>query len=206
MIPLLPKDSSAVEFYEALTSKGKSSHKKEPVSGNIFVIGAILKHRLTIQHKQLVEMDIGEVCTVYKFKRCSIDGRIVHCKEYKPSMRRNNYTLEYQSPTLELGHGQILYFVKCYVKCPNPVFCAERCLCKIATYRAIVHRLVRNPLMLSTDTITGASVPHIVPVSASANEIVVIPLEIIGKTCVHVHCGIDGVSFVANFPNMFKKD
>lgn len=57
--------------------------------------------------------------------------------------------------------------------------------------------------MLSTDTITGASVPNIVPVSASANEIVVIPLEIIGKTCVHVDCGIDGVSFVANFPNMF---
>ena len=67
-----------MEFYEAFTSKGKSSHNKEPVFVNIFVIGAILKHRLTIQHKQLVEKDIGEVCTVYKFKRCSIDGRIVH--------------------------------------------------------------------------------------------------------------------------------
>lgn len=184
------------------------SHKKEHACDNIFVIGAIIKHTLTVQHRQLVEKEIGEISDVYKFKRITIDGRIIHCKEYKPGMRRNNYTVQYHLPSgSQVGHGHILYFIKCYVKCPNPVFCSDECPCKVATYRAIINSLIRDPnTVLSSDNITGASVPHIVPVSASANEIVAIPLQMISKICVHVDCGTNGISFVATFPNMFEKD
>lgn len=208
LIPLLPQHSSAFEFFEALTSKGRLSHKKEHACDNIFVIGAIIKHTLTVQHRQLVEKEIGEISDVYKFKRITIDGRIIHCKEYKPGMRRNNYTVQYHLPSgSQVGHGHILYFIKCYVKCPNPVFCSDEYPCKVATYRAIINSLIRDPnTVLSSDNITGASVPHIVPVSASANEIVAIPLQMISKICVHVDCGTNGISFVATFPNMFEKD
>lgn len=51
---------------------------------------------------------------------------------------------------------------------------------KVAKFHAIVVCLVRdNNTVLSSDTITGASVPHIVPVSSSVNETVVIPLGMI---------------------------
>ena len=47
---------------------------------------------------------------------------------------------------------------------------------------------------------------HIVSVSAFANELVSIPLQMIGKVCLYVDCRTKCFGFVANFPNMFKKD
>ena len=87
------------------------------------------------------------------------------------------------------------------------MFCSELCACKVAKYLAILECLVReNNTVLSSDTITGASVPHIVPVSTSGNETVMIPLGMIVKIRLHVDFGIGGKSFVATFPNMFEKD
>ena len=180
LIPLLPPHSGAFQFFETLTSKGGWIHEREIVSDKIFIIGAIVKHSINIQHRQLLEREIGELGNVFKFKRVCIDGTIFHCKEYKPGIRRNNFTVQYQLPScLQLNYGQVLYFT-CYVKCPNSVFCSELCSCKVAKYHAIVVCLVRdNNTVLSSDTITGASVPHIVPVSSSVNETVVIPLGMI---------------------------
>lgn len=186
----------------------------EPVYGMylpedaIFIIGAIVKHTIKIQHRQLLEREIGEVGEIFKFKRVCIDGMIFHCKEYKPGIRRNNFTVQYQSPSCpQLNYGQVLYFIKCYMKCPNPVFCSELCSCKVASYHAIVECLARdNNTVLSSDTITGASAPHIVPVLSSVNETVVIPLEMIVKICLQIDFGIDGKHFVVTFPNMFEKD
>ena len=207
LISLLPPNSSVLQFFEELTSKGRLSHKKELVAGNIFIIGAVVKHTINIQHRQLIEREIGSVGDVFKFKRIIIGGTIFHCKDYKPGIRRNNFTVQFKSPSSpHLKYGQILYFIKCYVKCPNPVFCSEICPCKVPIYRAVIEHLMRdNNTVLSSDTITGASVPHIVPVS-STNEAVVIPLEMIAQICVHIDCGSDGKSFVATFPNMFEKD
>lgn len=207
LVSLLPPNSSALQFFEELTSKGRLSHKKELVAENIFIIGAVVKHTINIQHRELVQREIGNVGDVFKFKRVIIGTTIFHCKDYKPGIRRNNFTVQFQSPSSpQLMYGQILYFIKCYVKCPNPVFCSEICPCKVPIYRAIVEHLVRdNNTVLSTDTITGASAPHIVPVS-STNEAVVIPLEMIAQICFHIDCGSDGKSFVATFPNMFEKD
>ena len=167
----------------------------------------MVKHTINIQHRELIERVIGIVGDVFKFKRIIIGGTIVHCKDYKPGIRQNNFTVQFKSPSSpHLKYGQILYFIKCYVKCPNPVFCSEICPCKVPIYRALIEHLVRdNNTVLTSDTITGASVPHIVPVS-STNEAVVIPLEMIGQICVHIDCGSDGKSFVATFPNMFEKD
>lgn len=106
-----------------------------------------------------------------------------------------------------MNYGHILYFTKFYVKCPDSTFCSELCSCKVAKYHAIVECLVRdNNTVLSSDTITGASVSHIVPVSSSVNETVVIPLGMIAKIFSHVDFGTGGKSFVASFPNMFEKD
>ena len=63
-----------------------------------------------------------------------------------------------------------------------------------------------NNTVLSSDTITSASVPHIVPVSSSFNETVVTPLGMIVQICLHVDFGIGGKRFVATLPNMFEKD
>ena len=84
LIPLLPPHSGALQFFESLTSKGRWSHKRENVSDRIFIIGAIVKHSINIQHRQLLERGIGELGDVFKFKRVCIDGTIIHCKEYKP--------------------------------------------------------------------------------------------------------------------------
>lgn len=207
LIPLLPPNSTASHFFEQLTSKGRLSHKKELISDNIFIVGAIAKFTINIQHRQLVEREIGIVGDVYKFKRVVIGTTMFHSKDYKPGIRRNNFTVQFQSPScLELSYGQILYFIKCYVKCPNPVFCSANCPCKVASYHAIIECLVRdNNTVLSSDTITGASVPHIVPVS-STGETVLIPLERIVQICVHIDCGSVGKIFVATFPNLFEKD
>ena len=114
LVPLLPPDSGALQFFETLTSKGRWSHKREIVCDNIFIIGAIVKHTIKIQHRQLLEREIGEVGEIFKFKRVCIDGMIFHCKEYKPGIRRNNFTVQYQSPScpqLNLWPSFIFYQV-----------------------------------------------------------------------------------------------
>ena len=207
LIPLLPPNSSALQFFEELTSKGRLNQKKEIIAENIFIVGAVVRHTLNVHHRQLVERDMGNVGEVFKFKRVLIGTTTFHCKDYKPGIRRNNFTVQFQSPFCpQPSYGHILYFIKFYVKCPNPVFCSDVCPCKVPHCCAIIEHLLRdNGTVLSTDAITGASAPHIVPV-LSTGETVVIPLDIIVQVCVHIDCGSDGKSFVATFPNMFEKD
>lgn len=67
LIPLLPPQSGALQFFETLTSKGRWSHKREIVSDKIFTTGAIVKHSINIQPRQLLEREIGELGNVFKF-------------------------------------------------------------------------------------------------------------------------------------------
>ena len=207
LVPLLTSCPGAQEFYESLTSKGRLSHKKEVVCENIFINGAVIRHTITSQHKQLIEIEIGEVKEVFMFKRVTINGTIFHCKEYKPGMRRNNCTIQYKSADHENKYGQILYFVKCFRRCPNPVFCSNLCTCKFASYLALVECFViDNNTVLSTDTVTGAVASHIIPLLSEVNETVVIPLDKIVNICVYIDHSNDGKSFAITFPNVFEKD
>ena len=207
LVPLLTSCPGAHQFYESLTSKGRLSQKKEFVLENIFINGAVIKRAITSQHRQLLEMEIGKVGSVYIFKRITINGTIFHCKDYKSGTRRNNCTIQYKSECHELKYGQILYFVKCFRSCPNPVFCPALCICKFPVYHALVECLVIDrKTVLSTDTITGAAVPHIVPLLSKTSGIVVVPLDKIVNICVYIDHGIDGKRFAVTFPNMFEKD
>ena len=69
LIPLLTPHYGALQFFESVTSKGRWSHKRENVSDRIFIIGAIVKHSINIQHRQLLERGIGELGDVFKFTR-----------------------------------------------------------------------------------------------------------------------------------------
>ena len=76
LVSLLPHNSSALQFLKKLTSKGRLSHKKELVAENIFIIGAVVKHTINIQHRELVQREIGNVGDVFKFKRVIISTTI----------------------------------------------------------------------------------------------------------------------------------
>ena len=154
-----------IQFFEELTLKGRLSQKKDIVAENIFIVGAVVRHTLNVHHRQLVERDMGNVGEVF------IGTTIFHCKDYKPGIGRNNFTVQFQSPSCpQPNYGHSLYFIKFYVKCPNPVFCSDMCPCKVPHCRAIIEHLFRdNGTVLSTDAITGASAPHIVPVLSTSD-------------------------------------
>lgn len=208
LLPLLPQNSSALEYYEMLTSKARLCKNSKVVDSDISIIGAISKlFNLPIYVRQLIEREVGKIRVSFKFKRIKIKGKIFHCEEYKPGIRRNNYTIQYNS-ILGSKYGQISYFVMCYLSCNNPVFCSESCSCKKPVYRAIVKALEKEPnTVLSTDNITGATVSHIVPVRLCADQVFAIPLQMIDNVCVYINCNLpDGITFVASFPNTFEKD
>ena len=102
---------------------------------------------------------------------------------------------------------QIKYYVKVYPRCPNAIFCMEssQCVCRIPHYFAVSHLLEKAQIKLSSDTITHATVGHIVPVNRN-KVTVAVPLTTISSACVFISYGGSNVDFVCQVPNQIERE
>lgn len=120
--------------------------------------------------------------------------------------RRNNYTVEFHDPkTKKISYGQVEYYLKCVVDCPNPCYCVQGCASQLPKYVAMVKEFQLSTVVISKDDITNCKVPHIIPVTDTHTNLKAIYLNDITKLCIFLHCGGD-TFFVGIFPNTIEKD
>ena len=209
LVPLLPVGSSSKCLYEKMTKKIQEPFNKLciDVSGEVFSVGTVNKVLLSTVEQAIVETHVGSVSQVFKFRRVQLGGKLIHCKDYKCMSKRNNYTVEFQDQkTKKILYGQVEYYLKCVLSCPNPSYCVKGCACQQPKYIAMVKELgVLSSMVISKDCITNCRVPHIIPVTVTGSNLKVISLNDITKLCIFLHCGSD-TSFIGLFPNTIEKD
>ena len=211
LVPLLQDGSLCKEFYNQLSRKRQFACKKEELfPGNYFsIVGNLRKYVFSVIER-VVELFVGPVGEVFKFKRLLLGTQVVHFKAYKCMTRRNNYTIKFKSGKGDLGHlsfGEILVYVKCFAECPIPSFCCDSCKCKTAQYFAIVEVLEENKeIVIANEPYTGAIVPHLTPVIRKENSLSAVPVQNILGICFRINCGNGNTSFLGIFPNQYEKD
>ena len=209
LIPLLTPESSAEKLFNKMTCHSRfNMHQKEQIAENCYAIGTIKRATLTPVEHAAVEAVVGHISTVHKFQRAVIHNHMVHCKEYKRMTRRNNYTIEY-SQAGALSYGHVQFFARCFLTCPNPVFCSANCVCKVPQHVAVIQKFRRNEdFIIARDQHTNASLPHIIPVFKDETmSLHVISLKQIVRLCFFIDCTHgNNTVFVGLFPNLYEKD
>ena len=155
-----------------------------------------------------MECSVGPVKEVFQFQRLLVGDQLIHSKSYKSITRRNNYTITFKpvNGDSKSCYGEVMVYVKVYLQCPISSFCSDTCKCETPKYYALIIVLERSDLVIADDPYTGATVPHLVPVTRSDNCITAIPVENILQLCFRIDCGHDIPSFLGFFPNQYEKD
>ena len=195
--------SSAFDFYEQLTGR-KNSHSKVPISQGINCIGALKYFEATSGEKNAIEQVLGgPVSKCFKFSRLDLRGDVIHSTSYKRVSKRNSYTVQFHGKG-EVAYGQVKYFAKVFKRCRNPVFCGQSCECKLPVYVAVINLFELSNIQLAHDNVTGATVPHIIPIKKETNGLTAVQVSEIIQLCVRISCH-DDINFVCLFPNRFEK-
>ena len=197
--------TGAYDFYSKLAHKGRgeSTQRQTLLLDNIRCVGAMTSFTMHGEDKTAVEKQVGQLRDVQKFKRISIGEQVLHSVDYKSVLKRNSSTVL----TKDGNIYQIKYYVKVYPRCPNAIFCMEssQCVCRIPHYFAVSHLLEKAQIKLSSDTITHATVGHIVPVNRN-KVTVAVPLTTISSACVFISYGGSNVDFVCQVPNQIERE
>ena len=210
MVPLLESGLSQ-ELYEHLSRKRPLASKKEKRRGtsNCSIVGNLRNYLFTAVERAVVESLTGPVREAYQFFRLLVGEQLIHSKSYKSMTRRNNYTIKFKGSSGDSPptFGQILFYAKIYLHCPNPSFCGNSCKCRKPLFYALVNVLKPDQnLAIANDPYTGAIVPHLLPVIRSDNCITEIPVDNIVQLRFYVDCGHDSTPFVGMFPSQYEKD
>lgn len=133
LVPLLPQGSSSKHLYDKMTRKNQEPFNKLCIddSGKMFSVGTVNEVSLSTVDQAILETLVGSsISQVFKFHRVQLGDKLIHCKEYRCMSRRNNYTVEFLDPkTKKISYGQVEYYLKCVVDCPNPSYlCSGMCL------------------------------------------------------------------------------
>lgn len=112
-------------------------------SGKMFSVGTVNDVSLLTVDQAILETLVGSsISQVFKFHRVQLGDKLIHCKEYRCMSRRNNYTVEFLDlKTKKISYGQVEYYLKCVVDCPNPLYCVQGCACQLPKYVAMVQNI-----------------------------------------------------------------
>ncbi|OWF34498.1 hypothetical protein KP79_PYT03435 [Mizuhopecten yessoensis] len=154
-------------------------------------------------------LKIGPYQKLSFFKRAYVNNSIVHSKNYRCVVKRNNTVVRYGSD--DFGH--IVQFVKLYKQCQNAHVCNTQnahvcntnCACKTPIYLAVIDTVSKLPLQLSTDRVSKAHVSNVVPVSHPSGILQAIHVEDINAVCVWMPVSNE-LCFVAVNVNKIEKE
>lgn len=191
--------TSEYELFSKLMCK-RLPTKKEEIDLDLHVIGAFNADTLSETEKQTVFNTCINFKTVAVFKRAWVKGQIVHSQGYKAVTKRNSCVIRYG-----LKYGIIQKFVKIHPQCTNMPMCDSHCPCNTASYYALVNTLRVLPNQFPSDPVSGATVPHIKPVSGPSDFLEAVLVKEIDNLCVFVKCA-DDVYFVSNPANLIENE
>ena len=103
--------------------------------------------------------------------------------------------------------GHVKYYLKCYHQCNNRLSCDRDCSCKKIDYSVIIDvKNTQGTVRLSSDAVTGVTVPHTIPVSKNCNVIDVCQVEKIKEMCITISIPGQPAGFIMRFPDFHEKD
>ena len=209
LIPLLEFRSSQHDSYNHLLNARAQllDNRREIISPQSYAVGKQTLTTVDGDKRRALLTAVGEVERMFVFKRLVHRGTMIHSQDHKVVTRRNSYTVSFHGSvnSVDLRYGWVLTFIKCFMKCKNPVFCNSACLCNTPKYLALIHDLkTKGNVRLSTDRYTNATASHTVPFHKDNGRIVGVQIENLNSLCLTVDCGFDTL-FVFNFPNAFEK-
>ena len=210
LVPLLESGSMSQELYEHLSRKRPLASKKEKLPGtsNCSIVGNLRNYLFTAVERAVVESLTGPVREAYQFFRLLVGEQLIHSKSYKSMTRRNNNTIKFKGSSGDSPptFGQILFYAKIYLHCPNPSFCGNSCKCRKPLFYALVNVLKPDQnLAIANDPYTGAIVPRLLPVIRSDNCITAIPVDNIVQLCFMLTVVMTVLPLWECFPLSMKK-
>ncbi|XP_070174358.1 uncharacterized protein [Littorina saxatilis] len=194
------------KFFHNLAGRALSS-PKEYFSRSCGVLGTLFKcntDTLDKPVKQFIRSVFGTVDSVWMFQRAMVNGKVIHSVQYSCVTRRNSFTVRVNH--CDFKFGQIQYYLKMFATCPNALQCSHMCLCKKAKFIAVVRPCVElKDVLLSLDCVTGAKVPHLVPVSLQdLSKVQLVNIVEIVELCIFTQG--EQCSFVTQRPNGYEKE
>lgn len=193
--------TAANNLYGKLSQVTARQNIREKNSDGLYVVGAseFFKPKGLEKHTILGQLRFKEL---FKFKRLFKNGQIFHSEEYKCCLKRNSFTVSFKFQETEM-FGHVLHYFKASIYCLNGILCSHLCQCKEEKYFALMRKLSIKDLCFSSDKITNAAVPFIIPVHLTT-RLICIPVTNINELCVFIPMEKDFV--VVKFPNNFEKD
>lgn len=131
------------------------------INSECYAVGAVPQVEVDGTAKQVFE-STTQISTCSKFGQLLLRGKMFHSELYKRPTKQNSYTVLYQDDNSGLAHGLISYFLLINFQCQHDVDldCVQ---CNSQVF-AVIFPLIPHPgIKLANDTLTGASVSHIVP-------------------------------------------
>ncbi|XP_020905918.1 uncharacterized protein LOC110244095 [Exaiptasia diaphana] len=192
-------------FYEHLTSKRNNIRSvRESIAPGANIVGSL--ERIWGNSKLLTEEQLAALPRNYgkmwAFKRCLLNGVMLHSKSYKRVTARNDYTVEFEYRN-QLCYGLIQIYVKVEDKCHRALCHEQRCDCELPTYYyAIVDLLEKDNEQLPKYK-EMTLVNHIVKVKET-NRVLAIPVLNIGNKFIKVN--VSSGSYISFLPNPYEKD
>ena len=145
IVPLLPVDSKAYEFYQKMSFKyhhKMKTHLQEIINERITAVGDLSCFAFQGEQKIKLEELCGPIKKAYKFSRLMIEGRVYHSKSYKRVTKRNSYTICYTNQARQQCFGYARFYVKCFKACRIPGFCDKDCVCRVPKYVVVLDRAI----------------------------------------------------------------
>ena len=196
--------SSERDLYTKLMGKNTVT-LKEKITADIYVLGGFTANELSADEHAAVLIKVGHCFTFNIFKRAHIRGEVIHSTSYRAVTRRNSTVVEYKTGYGETEYGVIRKFVKVFPSCQNQSVCQITCICKQPHYLAVINKCGNVNVQLSHDDLSGATVPHLIPVSPPIGQLVAVTLDYISALCVCVPIS-DTVLFLSKPPNKIEKE
>ena len=175
------------------------------MNSECYTIGAISQVEVDATLLQMFEyMQPTLPSTCFKFGQLLMRGEMFHFQLYKWPTKQNIYTILYQDDhSREKLIGLISYFLCLNFECDHTADCIQ---CKNQLF-TVVTPLTPNPSnILANDSLTGASVSHIVPCCHPDDVNVVIHANTIMEKLVYTCFCAEECVYVARLPNKFESD
>ena len=145
IVPLLPVDSKADEFYQKMSFKyhhKMKTHLHEIINERITAVGDLSCSAFQGEQKIKLEELCGLIKKAYKFSRLMIEGRVYHSKSYKRVTKRNSHTICYTNQARQHCFGYARFYLKCFIACRIPRFCDKDCVCRVPKYVVVLDRAI----------------------------------------------------------------
>jgi hypothetical protein len=194
----LEHDQAEFEVFIAVSSsRAKIPSSAVKINDDCYAVGGIssleVDATLRLMLESAMQRPLPSTCS--KFGRLLLRDEMFHSQFYKRPTKQNSYTVMYEDSHFRNQFGLISYFLLVDGNPDNEVF-------------AVINPLTPNPgIKIADDSLTGATIAHIVPCYQPDDEYIVVRGCKILEKCVYMSfCDVTNCVYIAKFPNNIESD